>query len=240
MGFFTSVISEWWKYCIIGYLPNPVFTVIMAVVGVVSIYKTHHQTVRRGGGVKVGKTILNHVQTKILREETMSEQKKLTRAVGPRGVPRRPLAERATNSSPQGPESFWNHPTARASRSYSPVLFPVLRITWNCEFLCVIDLNRTLWNFMVFYLFMFTCLYSWRGDTLLKVWVLIFWDGDGSKEGQEGQEQCDMWEFPERGICTCRLWSTSLPPGRFYIRTRLKSPLRDAWLYTFYSVAFFT
>lgn len=58
----------------------------------------------------------------------------------------------------------------------------------------------------------------------MKVWVLIFWDGDGSKEGQEGQEQCDMWEFPERGICS--LWSTALPPGRFYIRIRLKSPLR--------------
>lgn len=155
---------------------------------------------RWGGRVRVGKAIFNHVQTKILGEETMNEQKKLAHAVGLRCISGRPLEGRATNSS-QGPESFWNHPTAPASRRCSLILFPVLGIMWNCEFLCVIDLNRTLWNFMVFYLFLFQYLYSWWGHSLLKVWVQIFWDGDASKEGQEGQEQYDMWDF-QRGICT--------------------------------------
>lgn len=129
------------------------------MVGVVSIYKTHHQTVRQGGGVKVGKTILNHVQTKILREETMSEQKKLTHAVGPRGVPRRPLAERATNSSPQGPESFWNHPTARASRRYSPILSLFLELyeTVNSSVsLTLIEHSGILWYFIYLRLCAFT------------------------------------------------------------------------------------
>lgn len=165
---------------------------------------------RWGGRVKVGKAVLNHVQTKILGEETMSEQKQLTHAVGPRGVPRRPPERRATNSSFQGPESFWSHPTAPASRRCRPVLFPVLGIMWNCEFLCVIDLNRTLWNFMVFYL----CFCGFTREEGMVCWKFGFrFSGMEMevKKIKKGRSSVICGNFQREAFAPCSLWSTSLP-----------------------------
>lgn len=50
--------------------------------------------------------MINHVQTKIMGEETMSKQKKLMHDVELSGVNSRALEGRATNASSQGPESF--------------------------------------------------------------------------------------------------------------------------------------
>ena len=85
---------------------------------------------------QVGKATLNRIQTEIMGEETMSNQKKLSHDVRLTGVNSRALEGRAPDSSLQGPESFWNHCAAPGSKRSSPVLLPLLGIMQNCEFLC--------------------------------------------------------------------------------------------------------
>lgn len=82
---------------------------------------TKHTPDCGGGEGEAGKTTLKRIQTEIMGEETMSNQKKLTHDVRLTSVNSRALDGRAPHPSSQGPESFWNHCTGPVSKRSSPV-----------------------------------------------------------------------------------------------------------------------
>lgn len=109
---FTSLLFVWQKHYIMvchGPTLPAVFTLVTAVVGVVSIYQAHPWLWGWGGRAEAEKATLNRVQTKFLGEETVSNQRNLTHDGRLRGVNSRALEGRARGSSSQDPESFWNH-----------------------------------------------------------------------------------------------------------------------------------
>ena len=142
-----------------------VCTVVTAVVGVLSIYQTHHWLWVGGGRVKVGKATLNRVHTKITGEETMSNQKTLTRDVRLSGVNSRALEEGPLTPLPK----VQSHSgiIVRLQPPRDPTLFYPLFLEL-CEIVrfCMLPtLIEHFWNFISLCLYTF---FSWRGDSNVK------------------------------------------------------------------------
>ena len=94
--------------CIKWHFPSQLFALLTLLWWELLAF-TKHTPDCGGWGGEVGKATLKRIQTEIMGEETMSNQKKLTRDVRLTGVNSRALEGGARHPSSQGPESSWTH-----------------------------------------------------------------------------------------------------------------------------------
>lgn len=165
--------------CIVAFTFPAVCTVDTAVVGSVRIYQTHSWLWGWRGRVKVGKATLNRIQTEIMGEETMSNQKKLTHDVRLTGVNSRALEGK-------GSTLLFTRPRIILESLYSSSLLEIQPYftapSWNYAKLWVSVLATLIEHTEI----LFYCIYmpfSQEEETaVLKFWVQVSWDRDGGKE----------------------------------------------------------
>ena len=165
--------------CIKWHFPSQLF-VLLTLLWWELLAFTKHTPDCGGWGGEVGKATLKRIQTEIMGEETMSNQKKLTRDVRLTGVNSRALEGGARHPSSQGPESSWTHCTGPVSKKEIQPCFTAP--SWNYTKLWVSVLPTLIEHSEI----LFYCIYmpfsQEEETTMLKFWVQVSWDRDGGKE----------------------------------------------------------